>query len=139
MPYFNKVFRTFLPRLTLAIFGCSVAALTHSNQNEFFKKRRILVIEAMLFVWAKVTSDVPAFVYCCRQVLKNREILSTLASSLINKLLPLIFLLSFAFKAPNKQFFKILFIRFYYFIVDLDVHILSSRAHPPTLNSHFKF
>jgi hypothetical protein len=56
----------------------------------------------------------------------------SLRQTSIARFLLLLWLVSFLFKGPSKQFFKICLKRLQYFLVDLDVSILSSRAHPPT-------
>jgi len=104
---------------------CWNASVCHcSNQ--------IIVCEKLTPILSKNFCDNPA-VYCSR-VIAKRELFNALI-----KIIFIIKFLFFSFKRILTDFFfqrnfKLFLILIYYFILDLDIHILSSRAHPPTFD-----
>lgn len=115
----------------LLLAACTIASVSW-NEGATISSKQVMTYEEAVPLMSKNSSDGAVIDYCNRSVHQPQDVLDILLKSFMVQCL-LLLCLGKVLVTPIRKFsFKLFFIRVYYFIVDLDVHILSSRAHPPT-------
>jgi hypothetical protein len=127
-------FPLFLLLVATIVFCCSGHPPVHSIQNQAQPSTEKCTKSTNSTIISKTISDTPLAFSCNRQDQTNSDFLIRFTSKLLQtfKLLFCFLLLSLLFKGTSKETFIIYLTRVQYFIADLNICILSSRAHPPT-------